>query len=144
QMPAGAFDDAGGDRPAGGQRGRVVQVGPLVGQVGDGPVNPNRCGASRISGVGGKLGDDLGRVSGQDLFDLVVDPGLGGRVGSGMQAPGRTPEIFEDMDEVDDDRHRYLPGGGFGADPLDLVGVAIEQADPGTAVVAVAAGCLVE
>src|SRR5664279_1098758 len=32
-MPAGAFDHSGGDRPAAGQRGGVVQVVGLVGQV---------------------------------------------------------------------------------------------------------------
>src|SRR5450759_349297 len=34
QVAAGAFDDPGGDRPAFRQRGRVVQVPGLVGQVG--------------------------------------------------------------------------------------------------------------
>jgi hypothetical protein len=33
EVAAGALDDAGRDRPAGRQRGRVVQVGRLVGQV---------------------------------------------------------------------------------------------------------------
>src|SRR5215210_8631656 len=38
QVPAGALDRAGGDRPATGERGRVVQVGLLVEQVGGGGV----------------------------------------------------------------------------------------------------------
>ena len=33
QVAAGSFDDPGGDRPARGQRGRVVQVGCLCGEV---------------------------------------------------------------------------------------------------------------
>src|SRR6266545_3524748 len=33
QVPAGTLDDAGGDRPASLERGRVVQVGTLAGQV---------------------------------------------------------------------------------------------------------------
>ena len=34
EVPAGPFDHPGGDRPASGQGGGVVQVGRLVGQVG--------------------------------------------------------------------------------------------------------------
>ena len=36
QVPCGAFDDAGGDLPAVGQGGGVVQVGGLAGEVSDG------------------------------------------------------------------------------------------------------------
>jgi len=29
------------------------------------------------------------------------DPGFGGGVGLGMQAPGGVPEVFQDVDEID-------------------------------------------
>lgn len=52
QVPAGAFDDAGSDRPAAGQRGRVVQVGGLVGQVPGAGVGAGTPGGLQF-GVGG-------------------------------------------------------------------------------------------
>jgi hypothetical protein len=48
------------------------------------------------------------------------------------------------VDEVDDDRHGDVAGVGFGVDPVDLVGVAVQQADPGPPVIGVTAGGLVE
>jgi hypothetical protein len=78
-VPAGAFDHAGGDRPAAGQRGRVVQVGLLVEQVGGGGGGGLALG--RVQVVAGGLaadrcGHDAG-AAGQDRPGVVVDPGLG-------------------------------------------------------------------
>jgi hypothetical protein len=49
-----------------------------------------------------------------------------------VEAPGGLPEVLDDVDEVHDDRNGHLPGFGFGVDPVDLVGVAVDQGDPGT------------
>jgi hypothetical protein len=88
QVPAGALDHAGGDRPAGGEGGRVVQVGLLVEQVGRGGVG--RLALGRVQVVAGGLAadrpsDDAGAAV-QDRPGVVVDPGLGGRVTLGEEA----------------------------------------------------------
>jgi hypothetical protein len=49
QVAAGAFDDAGGDPPAFGQGPRVVQVGLLVVQVGQGALTQHQRLVSEIS-----------------------------------------------------------------------------------------------
>src|SRR5580692_6868404 len=67
EVAAGAFDDAGGDRPAGRQRGGVVHPGLLVLQVGQGfadDLGVLAAGPGRVPG--GELpdpGDDVGNVA---------------------------------------------------------------------------------
>src|SRR2546423_1917054 len=95
QVAAGALDDAGGDRPALGESGGIVQVGPLVGQVLHAPGDTDLSGAGRVGGGGGQVGDDLVGVSGQHPPGLAPDPVLGGRVGPGVQTPGRGPQVFQ-------------------------------------------------
>src|SRR5664279_3085111 len=53
QVAAGAFDDPGGDRPAFRQRGRVVQVPGLVGQVGGAGIRAGPFGAVELGHRGG-------------------------------------------------------------------------------------------
>src|SRR5664279_1955093 len=53
QVAAGAFDDPGGDRPAFRQRGRVVQVPGLVGQVGGAGIGAGPFGAVELGHRGG-------------------------------------------------------------------------------------------
>ena len=69
---------------------------------------------------------------------VAVDPLLGGGGAFPVEAPGGLPEGFEDVHEVDEDRHRHVAGGGFLADPVDLVVVAIDQGNPGSVPVGVA------
>jgi len=101
QMSAGALDDPGGDRPTEGQSGGIVQVGLLVGQVRDGPVDAGRFVVGQVGGVGGEICQDVIGVAGQDLLSLVAHPGFGSRVALWMQAPGRAPQILKDMNQVD-------------------------------------------
>src|SRR5450759_5282183 len=104
-MPAGAFDHSGGDRPAAGQRGGVVQVVGLVGQVdgagicsgslsvvepGDGRGPPDRPG-----GAGG--------LAVQDGAGVVAYPFLGGGVAFAVEAPCGLPDVLENVNEVDHD-----------------------------------------
>jgi hypothetical protein len=88
--------------------------------------------------------NDLVVVSVQDAQALGADPGLGGGVGFGEQAPGGFPDVFQDMDEVDHDGDLGVVGSGLGVGALDLVGVAINQDDPAAVVLRVTAGSLVE
>src|SRR5450756_1565465 len=99
-MPAGAFDHSGGDRPAAGQRGGVVQVVGLVGQVdgagicsgslsvvepGDGRGPPDRPG-------------DAGGLAVQDGAGVVAYPFLGAFA---VEAPCGLPDVLENVNDVD-------------------------------------------
>src|SRR5680860_495543 len=108
EVPAGAFDDAGGDRPALGQGGRVVQVGTLVGQVGGAGVGVGPSGGVQ-AGDGGCSSEgtgDAGGAAGQDGLGVAADPGFGGGVAFGVEGPGCFPQVLQDVDEVALSRHR--------------------------------------
>src|SRR5665811_1856564 len=126
-VAAGTFDDAGGDGPAAGQGGWVVQVGRLAGQV--------------VGGVVGAFA--LGRAQ-AGLGGLATDPLFCGGIGLGVQAPGGLPQVLHDMDQVADNGDVDVAGFGFGLDPVDLVDVAVDQRDPGPGVLGVAAVGFVE
>ena len=66
-MSACAFDDACGDRPTAGQRGGVVQVAGLVGQVDGAGIS-----SGIVSGVGDILSDAASAVS--EIVESVVSP----------------------------------------------------------------------
>src|ERR1700689_1245189 len=93
EVPAGSFDDAGGDGPALVEGAGVVQVGFLGLQVGQGPGDDLvvlAAGPGRLRG--GEVldpGDDLGGPAVQDVPALGGDPVLGGRVAGWAEAPGR-------------------------------------------------------
>ena len=92
-VPAGAFDDPGGDGPAFGQRGGVVQVVLLVLQVAGALVGAGALGG-RVAVGGGAAADpgrDLRGLSAQDLAGLVSDPFLGGGLALVEEGPGGLP-----------------------------------------------------
>src|SRR5215216_1027698 len=146
QVPAGALDRAGGDRPATGERGRVVQVGLLVEQVGGGGVGGLALGGVQVvaGGLAADRRSDDADASVQDRPGVIVHPGLGSGVALGEKAPSGPPHILEHVHEVDHDRHVHAAHLGFGADPSELVVVAVDQRDPGAVLVGVATGGLVE
>src|SRR6266700_5139201 len=141
QVAAGALDHPGGDRPPLGQGGGVVQVGLLGQQVRRGGI-----GGFTFAGVqtvvGGLAADRGGHDAGppgQDLPGLGTHPLFGVRVAFGVEAPGGLPDVLDDVDEVHHDRDGGLPGFRFGANPVDLMLIAVDQGDPGPRVVGVAA-----
>jgi hypothetical protein len=83
-------------------------------------------------------------LAGDDPAGMLTHPGFGGGVAFGVEAPGRRPQVFQDVHDVDHDRDGEVAGAGLGADPVDLVTVAVHQGDPGPFLVGVAAGGLVE
>src|ERR1700730_13706341 len=139
QVAAGAFDDAGGDGPAVREGGGVVQPGGFGFQVAGGLVRGLAFGCGQGSGGGAQGGRDGGGVAVQDFGGAVADPGAGVGAGVGEQAPGGVPQGLDDGDEVADDRDGDAAGGGLGADPGDLVLVAVGQRDPGPFLCRVAA-----
>src|SRR5437899_1522365 len=93
-------------------------------------MGPPAADAAGETGAGGSAADgagDLGRFAVQDLMRSFVYPPLGSDVTVAVQAAGGLVEVFEDVDEVHDDRHVDAPVGGFCADPVDLVVVAIHE-----------------
>src|SRR5438094_4811475 len=146
QVAAGTFDDAGGDRPARGQRARVVEVLLLVVQVVGGGVGVSALlGSQATAGVfAADRGGDQAGVAGQDLQCFVSDPFLRVWVAFGVEAPGGFPHVLQDVDEVDDDAQVDVPGAGLCGDLLDLVVVAVHEGDPGPGVVGVTTFGLVE
>ena len=107
----------------------------LVGQVGCAGIG---CGAVAAVQAG-----DLGRFAGEDGAGLVLDPGLGDEVALAVEAPGRFPEVFQHVDEVDQDGDSDVVLVCFGPDAVDLV-VAVDERDPGALMTGVPAPGLVE
>ena len=145
-VPAGALDDPGGDGPAFVQRGGVVQVAVFVVQVAGGFVGAGALGG-RVAVGGGAAADpgrDLPGFAAENLAGLGGDPFLGGGLALAEEGPGGLPEVFEDVDEVDDDRDRDAAPGGLGGDGLDLGVVAVDEDGPFALVLRVAALGLVE
>lgn len=85
---------------------------------------PGGVGSGR-DGIGGLVG-----VSGEDLQDAGGDPVLGGGVAGDVEAPCCGPDVFDDVHDVQDDVDADLVAGGFGADAVDLVRVAVDEDDP--------------
>lgn len=57
---------------------------------------------------------------------------------------GRFPQVFQDVDEVDQDGDRHSALACFGGDAVDLVVVPVHEGDPGAGVARVPAPGLVE
>ena len=145
-VPAGALDDPGGDGPALGEGGGVVQVVLLVAEVagafvGAGPFS------GRVPVGGGAAADpgrDLGCFPAQDRAGLGGDPFFGGGLALVEEGPGGLPQVFEHVDEVDDDRDGDAAAAGLGGHGLDLGVVAVDEDGPFALVLRVAAFGLVE
>src|ERR1022692_1389863 len=132
-VAAGAFDDPGRDGPAGGERGGVVKVRLLSGEIGCALVGALAF-FRRVTVGGGAAPDargDLRALVFQDLGGLVGDPFLGGRVAGLEETPGGAPQVFQDVNEVNQDRDLGAAAGGFGFDGLDLLLIAVDERDPG-------------
>jgi hypothetical protein len=97
QMPAGAFDHAGGDQPVLGEPDVVAQIRLFRPQVTrcllhPGPPRPGQLRAVRrlFEQTG-----DLVRLSFNHVMSEFTDPSLSLRVARGEEAPGRAPQVFE-------------------------------------------------
>ena len=144
-MSAGAFDDAGRDRPALGKGLGVVEVVPLGEQVVGAAVGATS--GAGIEAEGGGFAPDRGDGAGltvQDCEGFVGDPSFGGGVAFGDERLGRGPEVLQYVDEVADDRDLYAAGCGLSLDAVDLVRGAVDEGDPGALAGGVAALRLVE
>ncbi|WP_425824792.1 hypothetical protein [Streptomyces fractus] len=86
-----------------------------------------------LDGIG-----DFGGVTVQDGEGVGGDPVLGGRVTRSVEAPARRPQIFEDVNDIDDDVHVDVAETGFGLDQVELMLGAVDQDHPVPAVVPVA------
>ena len=146
QVTAGALDYPGGDRPAFGEGGCVVQVRFLGGEVVRAGVGCLALGGGVAEGGGAAAdpGRDLGGLALEDFHGLGGDPGLGVGIAFIEERPGGFPCVFQDVDEVADHGDGDAAAGSLGGDRLDLLPVAAHQGDPGTAVHGVAALRLAE
>ena len=72
-------------------------------------------------GEPGDPGDDLAGAAVQDVQGLGDHPVFHGRVAGGVEAPGRFPQVFQHVDEVDQDGQGDAAGGGGGLDQAELV-----------------------
>src|ERR1039457_2975000 len=133
---AGAFDHAGGDRPAGGQCPVVAHVLVVVRQVGDGLVHAGQvevAGAGVCAGLRGdgfQGGGDGLRAAVQDAEQLPVGPLAGGGGVAGVQRGGGLAEVAGYVDVIDQDGHFEAAPGGLGLDGGDLLLVPVDEEDP--------------
>src|SRR6201981_2905438 len=90
QVAGCAFDDAGGDRPSGGECLVVVQVLHVVGQVAHARFHAglSAFGQPVLAGLGGEGGGDLPGPAGQHRQRLDGDPVFGGRGAPWAEGPG--------------------------------------------------------
>ena len=114
-MPAGAFDDTSGDRPA-------LAEGVVVAKV------------DAATWWKGRRG----------CVWRGPQPRPGRSIALVEEAPGGLLQALEDSDEVDDDGDLYLPMLGLGLDVGDLLAVAIDERHPGPAMLMITTGRLVE
>ena len=145
-MAAGALDDSGRDWPTVGERGRIVEVGGFVGEVGSGFVGglaPRRVEVG-VGGLAADRGGDLAGLGFEHPGRLAVDPLRGRLIIVGVKTASGVPQVSQDVHEVDDDRDLDLPFASLELDPLDLMVGAVDQRDPGAAVLGVAPLGLVE
>ena len=80
----------------------------------------------------------------QDVQRLGGHPVFHRRVAGRVEAPGRLPQVFQHVDEVDHDDQVMPRAAAWAWIRLDLVVVAVDQGDPGPQVTGVAALGLVE
>ena len=137
-MTACALDDSGGDGPALGEGGGVVQVRFLGGEVAGAGVGALAFGGGVAEGGGAAAdpGRDLPCLALEDLHRLGGDPFLRVRVSFIEKGPGGFPRVFQDVDEIADHGHADAAAGGLAGDGLDLRAVAVYQGDPLAAVAA--------
>ena len=64
-------------------------------------------------------GGDCAGVAAEDGGGLVPDPGFGGGIGLVVEAPGGFPQVFEHVDEVDDDGDVDAACCRFGVDAVE-------------------------
>src|SRR4029453_13194407 len=133
QVAAGAFDHAGGDRPAAFQGGVVAEELPLGGQVTDTGVDSFALvsGQASVGGLVVERGDDAVDVAGKEPQGVAGDPGFGGRVGVGVETPGGLPQVLQDVDEVDQDLQDDAAACCFGLDQVELVAGGVDKHNPG-------------
>src|SRR6476661_3427290 len=74
----------------------------------------------------------------------VAYPRFGVGIAFGEEAPRRAPEVFQNVDQVDDDGNDDPSGARFGLNALDLVVVAVDQRDPAAPMIGVASFGFVE
>src|ERR1700746_951272 len=146
QVAGCAFDDAGGDRPSGGECLVVVQVLHVVGQVAHARFHAglSAFGQPVLAGLGGEGGGDLPGPAGQHRQRLDGDPVFGGRVVPGVGAPGGAPQVLQHVHEVKEEVNFCFAAGGLGFDQLDLVAIPVGQHHPGAQVSGVAGPGLAE
>src|SRR5262249_8185381 len=84
-------------------------------------------------------GDHVRDPAVQDVGPLGGDPVFHGRVAGGVEAAGGLPQVFDDVDEVDQDDRGDTAGGGLVLDQAELVVVPVGQGDPGPGMAGVAA-----
>ena len=97
EVPAGALDDPGRDRPAGREGLVVTQVLAFVSQVADASVGavPPAAGQAGGVGFGGDRGGGPVAVAGQDREGPGRDPVLGGGIAGLVEAPRGAPYVLE-------------------------------------------------
>src|SRR6185437_5357678 len=113
---------------------------PGVEVVQGGADDPGVLAAGPGRALAGELADpgsDLSGAAVQDVQALGGHPVLRRRVAARAEAPGGLPQVFQHVDEVDDDHDGDAPGDGLVPDPVQLADVAVGQRDPPAAVAGV-------
>ncbi|MFF0134439.1 hypothetical protein ACFYTG_54130 [Streptomyces mirabilis] len=100
-----------------------------VGQIAAGRVSGRALivGETAAVGFGTDVGDSSGGVAGQDPGRLGPDPGLGFRIGGGVEATCGRPELLDHVDDIEHDVDSDVATGGFG---VELVGDTVDQDHP--------------
>lgn len=131
EVAAGGLNDARGDGQAMCECRAIAHVGSQLEDVLRAVVDggPSLEGAQR--GRASDAGGHLRRVgAGEEASHTLDDPAASVVGAGGMEAIGGGPEIFDEMNEVDDDGHRDAATSRRALHCLKLLVASVEQHDP--------------
>src|SRR5690606_15240906 len=123
EIPAGALDDAGGDREAGGEVLVIAEVVLQAQQVMGAAVGGLAAGRGQpaLGGAAAHAGGDVRGATAQDAVQAFVDPRLGLVRALAEEGVGGVPEVLDDVDDVDDDDRLDAELADAAPDAVELV-----------------------
>ena len=132
QVASGTLDRAGRDRPPVVERGVVVKLVEVAGQVAVAGVDGLAPGGRQMLpfGPGGHVVGGADGMACEDRGQMVGRPclGLGGT--GFVKGVGCCPDVLSDVDKVQQDVDRDAASAGLCCDQVELVAGAVDQDDP--------------
>ena len=133
QVPTGTLDDSCGDGQSLGKVAIVSKVGRIFEQVVCTRIHRLSClgRQSAECGTATHAPCHQAGLSSKDFKETMPDPVFQLRTGCAVKRPAGSPQVLNNVDDVDDDRQVEVIFTGYSAQLADLGLVAIDQRYPG-------------